>query len=195
MQTKDILRVFPNPFAFLDHEGLPAATFPFDPIHHSPDRRWVGAVVDRSPGPDGKPKTRHLPQPGDLTTAIRDTRPGAPPGAIRRVHVDRAPRKRIVWVHSVDLEAPHVVPDTPHYRFGLREQSLLPADPETAEKAGVPYLEPGRALLEAAKKAIADWTQAYGSPPSADDWPDALRAIAGLDEAASAPSASPGGTP
>jgi hypothetical protein len=191
--TKDVLRVLPNPFAFLDHEGLPAATFPFDPIHHSPDRRWVGANVDRSPGTDGKPKTRHLPQPGDLTAAIK-----GPNGTVRRVHVDRAPRKRIVWAHAVEIEAPHLLPDTPHYRLGIREGSLIPADPASAKAAGVPFVAPPEALRKAAKKAIADWTTTYGEPPPTNEWPDNLRAAADLEAepefvlAASATPAAPG---
>jgi hypothetical protein len=180
--SKNTLRVLPNPFAHLDHEGLPAGTFPFDPIHHSPDRRWVGAVVDRSPGLDGQPKTRHLPQAGDLTAAIKDTRPGAAKGAIRRVHVDRAPRKRIVWAHAVEPGSPHLLPSTPHYLFGLRERSLIPADKASATKAAVPFVEPVLALKQAADKAIADWTQTYGEPPPTDDWPPNLRAAAGLPE-------------
>lgn len=188
-QTEDVLRALPNPFAFLDHKGLPAATFPFDPVHHSPDRRWVGAVVDRSPAADGQPKTRHLPQPGDLRAVYKPIGPNGKPlttpdgkPVVRHVHVDRAPRKRIVWAHAVDVEAPHVLPDTPHYRLGFREGSLIVADRQTAKTLGVPYVEPKVALRAAAEKAIAEWKLAYGEPPPPDDWPPNLRAAAGLDE-------------
>jgi hypothetical protein len=193
--TKNVLRVVPNPFAFLDHEGLPAATFPIDPIHHSPDRRWVGAIVDRSLAADGLPKTRPLPQPGDLIAVIRDTRPGAAPDAMRRVHVDRAERKRIVWAHAVDVTEPHVVPISSHYLMGLRQGDLIAADEATAKaanliKPGAPFVPPAQALRAAADKAITDWANTYGEPPDVDAWPDNLRAVAGLSALAAPPPAS-----
>jgi len=180
------LRAVPNPFAYLDHDGLPAGTYAFDPDHGQGSRRWVGATVDRSLGPDGQPKTRALPQDGDKTAAYRPNGPDGKPltdasgrPVVRRVTVDRAPMKRIVWAHAVD-EA-HPLPDTPHYRLGFREGSLIPANEATAKKLGVPFVPVADALAQAAKKAIDHWTQTYGEPPDVDAWPENLRRAAGLE--------------
>lgn len=175
MKTKN-LRCFPNPFQRLDHEGVPASAYPFDPTH-SPDRRWVGATVDRSEGPDGLPRTRALETPGDLTAVL-------PRGKLagRVLHVDRAPRKRIQL--AFNLREPTVVPPSSHYLLGFRQGSLLPADEETAKVAGVAFVPPKDALIAAAAKAIALWEQENGEPPDVDYWPENLRAAAGLTEAA-----------
>lgn len=166
------LRCFPNPFQQLDHEGVPAATFPFDPSH-SPDRRWVGAVIDRSPGTDGAPRTRPLETPGDLTAVL-------PRGRLkgRVLHVDRAPRKRIQF--AFDLQEPAVLPPSSHYLFGIRQGSLIPADEQTARAAGVVFACPKRALATAAAAALATWERENGVPPDVASWPENLRAAAEL---------------
>lgn len=175
-----LLRVFPNPFSALDHQGLPAGTYALDPTHGNGSRGWVGARVDRSPAADGSPKTRPLPQPGDLQKTIR-----SPDGSTRVVHVDRAPRKRIVFAHDVEVATP--VPDLPHYRFGLRGGNLLVGDAATAKIVGVPFTDPKAALKTAATRAIATWTKTYGEPAPVDTWPASLRAVAGLDAPAPPP--------
>ena len=39
------LLVRANPYTFVDHKGRPAGAVPCDPVAHTPDRRWVGAVA------------------------------------------------------------------------------------------------------------------------------------------------------
>jgi len=168
MPTKPLIRCFPNPFVRLDHAGVPNATFPFDP-RHSPARRWVGARVDRSVGPDGLARTRRLETPGDLTVMIQG----------RRRNVDRAPRKRIQF--AFDLVTPTELPPSGHYVLGLRQGALIAADPATAKIAGRPFVEPAKALRAAAEQAIATWERDQGEPPDVDAWPANLRAAAGLD--------------
>lgn len=166
--------VYPNPFTFLDHEGQPAGTFAFDPDHGAGSRRWVGAVVDRSIGPDGKPKTRALPQPGDLTVAIQGPiDPNTKRPTVQRVHVDRAPMKRIVF--AFDLAAPSIVTNASHYWRGLRDGDLIAADEATALAVGVAYQDPFEALAEAAEAAVKEWQGNYGKPPPVATWPEALR--------------------
>jgi len=168
-----LLRVYPNPFAHLDHQGIPAGTYAFDPIHGHGSRGWVGATVDRS-------KTGPIPTDGDLQMTIR-TKTGAPS---RTVNVDRAPRKRIVFTHAVD--APTPVPDMPHYRFGIRSGDLIIGDAATAAVIGVPFVDPRIALKTAAAKAIAKWEATYSEPPPTATWPPNLRRVAGLEAAAPA---------
>src|SRR5262249_10364328 len=135
-------------------------------------------------GPDGLPKTRRIStdgsaldpnNKGDVQATIRGK-----DGRARRVFVDRAPMKRIMWAH--DVAAPTVLPDLPHYRHGLRSiepslgfAALLPADEATAKRTGVAFLDPHEALARAAEKAVEVWTKTYGEPPPVDTWPDALR--------------------
>ena len=163
------LRVLPNPFVRLDHAGVPNTTYPFDPTH-SPDRRWVGAVVDRAVGPDGLPRTRKLDTPGDLTVMIGG----------RKRYVDRSPRKRIQFRH--DVEQPTVLPVTGHYLRGIRQGALVAADSQTAAIAGLAFVDPAVALRRAAERAISTWEREYGEPPDVDSWPPNLRSVAGLDD-------------
>ena len=164
------LRCFPNPFQRLDHHGVPTSAYPFDPSH-SPDRRWVGATVDRGAGADGLPRTRPLETEGDLTAVL-------PRGALKGklLHVDRAPRKRVQF--AFDLAAT-VIPPTSHYLLGFRQGSLIPADEETARAVSRPFVAPAVVLLAAAGTAIAAWEREHGELPDFELWPENLRAVAG----------------
>lgn len=170
---KTTLRAIPNPFHHLDHRGVPASAYPFDP-GHSPDRRWVGATVDRSEGADGLPRTRKMDTDGDLTAIL-------PRGRLkgRTVYVDRAPRKRVQF--AFDVETPvDLPPGSSHYLLGFRERSLIPADAATAKAVGLSFVDPKAVLRNAAAHAVTVWTREHdGEAPDFDLWPANLRDLAG----------------
>jgi hypothetical protein len=183
MKTTPML-AYPNPFKRLDHQGVPAATYPFDPSH-SPDRRWVGAAVDRSEGPDGLPRTRPLETEGDLTAVL-------PKGRLKGklVNVDRAPRKRIQF--AFNLAAPEKLPPPGptqgHYLLGFREGSIIPGDMATALAAGVAFRDPRAVLRETAEAAIAKWKREHDEAgPDLSLWPANLLEAAGLAPEAKEP--------
>lgn len=170
------LRVLPNPFAFLDHEGQPAGTFPFDPAHARGARRWVGARIDLSPASDGKPKTRPLDRASHGDWSMR----AKVDGQIRTVRIAAASGQRTIF--AFEIKEPQPLPMSEHFVRGVKEGSLIAADVDTAKRCRVPFVDPVKALCAAAKKAIVDWTNTYGEPPNVDAWPEHLRAAAGLSD-------------
>ena len=163
------LRVYPNPYKHLSADGLPQATFPFDPEHAPGARRWVGATIDRSPDHDGKPKTRAI----EKRTSADFTVVAKVDGQKQRVTVKTEPEVRVVF--AFDL-SPQPVPETAHYLRGIRTGDLIPADVETSRAASVAFVDPAEALRTAAETAVAEWHAAHGAPPAIDTWPDYLRA-------------------
>lgn len=183
MTTATTLRVYPNPFAALDHEGQPVGTYPFDPTHAGGSRRWVGASIDKSPSTDGKPKTRGIAQPWDRGTTLTAR---GPKGQLITRRAYSAPDVRICWAHDL---SPQTLPLLPHYLAGLRHggalAGLLAADAATASAAGIPFVTPQQALHAAAGAAIARWTAEQGTPPPTATWPPNLRHAAGIDATSS----------
>lgn len=168
------LSAFPNPFVYLDHEGQPAGTFPFDPDHGGTSRRWVGARIDLSPATDGKPKTRAIPRPWDQMGKVSHRVDGKIVTSTTRV--GSASDQRTVFAHEV--ESPHILPNVEHYVRGVRSGDLIPADAATAGCAGLTFVEPVVALRAAAARAVDSWVADHGSPPPIASWPPALRALA-----------------
>lgn len=164
------LRATPNPFSHLDHEGQPAGTFPFDPDHALGARRWVGARIDLSPAPDGKPKTRAIAQPWDLTAK------GMVGGRMTSVRVGSTPDQRTVYAFDLST-AGQPLPDSEHYARGVRHGDIIAADQTTAVRCSVKLVEMSTALRAAAAKAIAQWIAEQGEPPPVEAWPEALRTI------------------
>jgi hypothetical protein len=132
----------------------------------------VGAVVDRSPGPDGLPRTRPLETPGDLTVAVK--------GQIK--NVDRSPRKRVQF--SFDLQTPAKLPLSGHYRLGVRQGSIIPADAASAKALGVSFVEPAEVWRRSARHAVEVWEREHGEAPDLSLWPANLLAASGLEEPA-----------
>lgn len=134
---KRVLRVYVNPYTFIDHEGRPAGVFPHDPAY-LPGQMHVGLSRVESTVTEKRDPTK-------------DPRPSL---------TDR--------VHHYDAEIQEV-PDVPgqnHYRQGIREGSLIPADEATAKAVGMKFEDPQAALTRARVKAVKDWTDAHGEPPA-----------------------------
>lgn len=157
--ARDFLRVYPNPWHTLDHEGEPCGTVPFDPVHAGTGRRWVGARI-ASADLENKPKS----------LMQRRTRAG-------RVDTlySEEPIHRIRWVFEMD--EPTLLPPLPPYLAALRGGELLPADEATARRAGVPFLPREEAMSAAAARSIACHCAAHGCEPDQSRWPEPLRAL------------------
>lgn len=141
------LRVVPNPYHHLDHNGFPAAAYPYDSQFSAGHRRYVGASIDTE------------------KTVVRDTR-GAQPQPTRGAFVGallRGPDQTLRWrfkLQPVDIQ------DTVHHRAGLKEGSLLPADEVTnrvALGASTPFVPWAKALSDARTAAIESWKREHDS--------------------------------
>jgi hypothetical protein len=127
-----VLRVFPNPFAATDKDGVPCAVCPRDPdADGGGPASFVGARVSRS----GTQVLQDFSKQGRVGTLnIGDYELRSP---IQRT------RYEYLGIQSTDPElarklsekAPIELPATKYYKDRLREGALLPADAETAHVA------------------------------------------------------------
>ncbi len=151
------LRVVCNPFAGLDHEGVPAGAFAFDPEHAAGARRWVGASIDTE-------RTKLVPlKPTEMLKG-------------KHVAFEPVPRQRTFY--KFDL-SPQTVLDTAHYRMGLRIGDIFAADEETSRKVGQLQFTPiEQALMAACEAALSRWKAAHGEMPNFELWPEHLKRCA-----------------
>jgi hypothetical protein len=142
------MRIVPNPFAVLDHDGRPSAAFTLDPVFENPDRRLVGAVrrsevvEARTPVEFNRAKKT---MGGDNRKSLHDT-----------------------W-YEFSAEAQVVVDLMDHghaanyYKQrakcgpGEIAPALLPANEATAKRLGVSFREPSAVVVSTAKAAAARW--------------------------------------
>lgn len=145
------LLVWPNPFHALDHEGRPHAILPFeaegDGVSTFDDRRFVGAT---------------------LTAEIVGPLPTAHPDETAVV------TQRTTFVFG---DEPTTVRNTAYYTGSLRRGELLAADEASANEAGLPFVEPGKALESAREGAKASWA-ILAHEDHDDAPPEALTAFA-----------------
>src|SRR5260221_231288 len=107
MPKEPTVSVCPNPYHYVDADGVPCATFPEDPNYFGGMQRALGAEVC------------------PVRTVVHsqhDPRTEAP--------------HRQTTVFMFD-DGPHTRPASPHYLQGIRTGSLLAADEQTARMAGV----------------------------------------------------------
>lgn len=131
------LRVYGNPYSYLDHKGRAVGVCPCDPVGHTSmtDRRWVGASLDHA-----NCSGTHRP-PGDI----------------------RAPVTKVTFLHHEDEQ---VVPMTHYYLDRIREGSLIAADADTAALAGMTFLDPETAFDAHRDAARALFVAHYGKEPA-----------------------------
>jgi hypothetical protein len=130
------LRVYPNPYVHLDHEGRPAGACPVDPAHQPDRRAWVGASLDRE------------------KTVITDE-----PQAGER----RSPTQVTVFAFACEVQE---LPASAYYLDRLRDGELIAADAATARMAGVAFIPPRTALACARERAELAWRALYGDEPA-----------------------------
>lgn len=170
------LRVYPNPWAVFDHEGIPCGTVPFDPVHGAGSRRWVGARMASS----------------DLTNKPREMMRARRRDGTAQALMSEEPVYRFLW--AFDLDEPSIVTDVPHYVNAIKAGELIAADEATATRCGVPFVPRDAALLAAMAAGCAAHQNAHGTPPDAARWPanlrlDALRPATPAEPAAPAKNA------
>lgn len=154
------LLVFANPYSAIDHEGLPSGSFPADPVHMAGNLGWAGARIDAA-----------------------NTKVHQHADAKRHPQFDRSSDRSLPqttrWAFH-DLAEPIELPDTPHYRMGLRCGDLVPGDAYTSAAAGlVSHRDPVSVLAEKRANAIEAFVAERGEEPAfakdpeeLDPWPD-----------------------
>jgi len=140
------LKVFPNPYKQLDHQGRPCSVLPYEPegdgVTTFDARRFVGARLQ--------------------VTILKTFAPGD--------------ARQMVQDNSFVFEDEAVdVPDTAYYRTAIRQGDLIAADKVTARKAGVVFTEPKDVLERSQREAGEHWKNVHkhedhdyeGEPPKA----------------------------
>lgn len=142
MPKPRVLRVYVNPYTYIDSEGRPAGVYSHDP-GHMPGQMHVGI-------------TR-------LQTTVTEKRDPKKD--------DRASLTDLVHHYDAEVQEVPDIPGQKHYRDGIREGSLIPADEATARAVGMKFEDPQEVLGRARLKAVREWTDANGEPPAfaADD--------------------------
>lgn len=120
------LKVYPNPFSHIDHEGRPAGVVAMEPIGDGvtvfDDRRFVGATL--------KAKITKKAPLGSAQQNEQDT-------------------------FFVFADEPSVVHMTPYYVRAIKNGLLIPADEDSARKANVKFADPAQTLYAAREGAAA----------------------------------------
>ncbi len=126
------LKVWPNPFLQIDHEGRPNGVLPYEPegdgVRTFDSRRFVGAHL-KAVILEEFPK-------GDPRQTVQDT---------------------TFEYEEVAVE----VKNTPYYRNALKDGSLFAADEKTARLAGIKFVDPDKALTNAKTAALEVWSKTY----------------------------------
>lgn len=155
--SKRELVVFANPWVALDHKGRACGACACDPVHHTPDRRFVGAEVDME-----RTKLLRNPRPGDVLRSVpQDT----------------------VWKFDT---GPVKLPITGYYKDKIRKGDLIAADAETAALAGIAFVDPTKTLAAAKASAIQAFDSMYGSGAYEHLEGERATAAKALEEAAKA---------
>lgn len=137
----NVVRVYPNPYCHLDHEGEPQGVYPDDPDISAGDRRWVGATLDLDRTKVLEVFKRDDPRHGSQVAPAQTT----------KFRFETAPVMR---------------PMSKHYRDGIRTGCLVAADEVSAKFAGIKdFIPPEKALARERERAIARWVANYGTPP------------------------------
>jgi hypothetical protein len=134
------LRVYPNPWTYIDHLGRPAGVVRLDPFEHNSNRAWVGARI------------------ADVTV----TRKAVTEIIRGKAFQGNASDHDITWEFD---DGPIEIPNTAYYRGEINAGSLIAADKLTAQQSGISsadFLDP-KQLLDAMKaQAIKDYDAQNG---------------------------------
>src|SRR6478752_10448461 len=124
------LRVYPNPWTYIDHLGRPAGRLPFDGFEHSQSPGSVGASIT---------DVTQVQSAMVMRVAGRD------------LEVNPAQHD-----HRITYAAGYVeIPNTAFYRDALKRLDLVAADKETASEAGIKFEDPKKVLDSYKAEAIA----------------------------------------
>jgi len=124
------VRVYPNPYTYIDHLGRPAGRLPFDVFEHSPNPGFVGASITDVVSIKAAMTMRVAGVDMEVNPAQHDMR----------------------ITYSAD---PVEIPKTHYYIDAIRRQDLIAADPETAQLAGIKFEDPKSVLSSCRSEAIS----------------------------------------
>jgi hypothetical protein len=150
--SKRPLVVVPNKYHHLDHNGFPAAAYPYDSDYAAGRRLFVGASIDVE------------------KTVVHDARGAEPMAKGKGAFIGtmiRGPVQDLRWAFSA---APVEIEDTIHHRAGVKEGALIAADGFTSRAtraAGAPPVPWEKALAESRAVAIDLWKREHdGEDPA-----------------------------
>lgn len=124
------LRVFPNPWVFVDHLGRPAGRLPFDAYEGSPSFGFVGATLT------------------DVKLIAKEM--------VFRVAGQDIPVNPAQHDHRITYsKEPVEIQNTAYYRDAVKRLDLIAADSETASTCGLLFVDPSRVLAKQKAEAIA----------------------------------------
>lgn len=131
MPRTPMIRVYPNPFSAIDHEGRPCGRVMLDPVDHHAyaadhePRRYVGAAIDN-----------------EKTVVFQKSAKGSA----------QADLQETFWSFSEDVVE---LPRTHYYLERIRANELFAADEDTAEHAGIALVPYEKQLAAAKASALA----------------------------------------
>lgn len=123
------LKVFPNPWVYIDHNGRPAGRLPPDPYEDSPSARSIGAT---------------------MTDVVEVQKPMVMRVAGMDLEVNPAQHEHRITYSREAVE----IPNTPYYRNAIKCLDLIAADAETAAVSGVKFEDPTVVLARVKAAAI-----------------------------------------
>lgn len=124
------LKVHPNPWVYIDHEGRPAGRLPFDVFEHSPSPGAVGATIT-----DVK-----------LLQSAMTMR-------VAGLNLEVNPAQ---YDHRITYSKESVeIPNTAYYRDAIKRADLVAADEATAQVAGIKFEEPSKVLSKLKDAAVS----------------------------------------
>jgi len=123
------IRVFPNPYTYIDHLGRPAGRLPFDGFEHSPSPGFVGASI-----------TNVVKIQSAMTMRVAG------------VDMEVNPAQHDIRI-TYSGEAVEI-PPTKYYLDAIRRLDLVAADKETAQLAGIKFEDPTKVMAAYRAEAV-----------------------------------------
>jgi hypothetical protein len=171
-RSRHLLKVFVNPFAALDHNGMPFGLVRYDPDY---GRKGVVHFVGAST------KTTYAdPRAASRAFAIATIGDGQAARVLRFSTVVLPERKTEV-AYELDVDgdgkadvqvlAVQSVEHSDYHLARIRDRELVPADEATAKLVRADWRDPVVVIEEERKLRIDEHVAAYGEPPPVDTWP------------------------
>ncbi len=155
-------KVFPNPYTFLDADGVPQGVLIRDGNETGGALRYVGATVKTEIVGPGETKTLRR---RDRTTGRRTG------DAVRATLAKPREKARFTFNET----EPDTVPASNYYRLALQRGEIFPADAETAKAVDIKFTCVDDLRKAAKDKAAHEYKAAWGEAPA---WAEPIKATA-----------------
>lgn len=147
-----MLQVIPNPYGVLDADGKPTAIVPCH-SRHAPGE-FVGATYKLVVA-EKKDEAEYV----DLKQTINGKT------SVRSV-LSKYDRSKASFTFSTEpVQVPADGTAGVYYRDRVREGALIAADPYTAQKCGVEFVQPEKVLARERDKAAKEFMRQFGEMP------------------------------